>query len=474
MTNDVGYPPDLPLTIDPTVRICRARNTITGGEPFSLLRLSPSGMAAFERLAFATRPNALDHAAQRLARMLVDRGILHPRPDPDTTAIARTTVVIPARGRTDHLERCLAAASGAPTVVVDDGSPDPDAIASACARHGARCIHRPAPGGPAAARNTGLTGVDTEFVAFLDSDCVAPARWLHMLSGHFADPRVAAVAPRVRGKAPDWTALGRFAAARSPLDLGPRAARVVPGGRVSYVPAAALLARTKAVRAVGFDENLRYGEDVDLVWRLHDIGWTIRYDPTVQVRHAEPTRPVVLAARRFRYGTSAGPLAVRHPGRLAPLRLRPSQMPALAALVLGHPMVAAMVAGATAAGVTGQLYRAGVPLVDAAAIAVRVHGRSVQATGRAMTALAAPAFAAALCGPRSRGAAMILVTSAPLSEWMARRPRLDPLRWALLCTADEIAYGAGVWAGAIGARRPELLLPAIEVRSAHLRPQVSD
>jgi hypothetical protein len=53
--------------------------------------------------------------------------------------------------------------------------------------------------------------------------------------------------------------------------------------------------------------------------------------------------PPVGLRRRFAYGTSAAPLAARHPGRLAPLVLRP--LPALAvALLLTHrpfPAVAA-------------------------------------------------------------------------------------------------------------------------------------
>ena len=46
--------------------------------------------------------------------------------------------------------------------------------------------------------------------------------------------------------------------------------------KVSYVPTAALLVRRAALDSVTpgggavFDPALRYGEDVDLVWRLHD------------------------------------------------------------------------------------------------------------------------------------------------------------------------------------------------------------
>ena len=47
------------------------------------------------------------------------------------------------------------------------------------------------------------------------------------------------------------------------------------------------LARSCALSG-GFDERLRYGEDVDLVWRIAGLGWRIRYAPEVLVHHQEP------------------------------------------------------------------------------------------------------------------------------------------------------------------------------------------
>ena len=91
-------------------------------------------------------------------------------------------------------------------VVVDDGSADAAALADAA---GAATVVRRDNGGPAAARNTGVAHVDTPFVAFLDADTRPPADWIERLGGHFDDPRVAAVAPRVSERL---------------LDMGPRPA----------------------------------------------------------------------------------------------------------------------------------------------------------------------------------------------------------------------------------------------------------
>ncbi len=292
------------LALDHATR--RFGTTLAGGAPLRLLRLSSAGPDALRALA-AGDPTP---AQRRLGERLVDAGLAHPLPAP---APADVTLVIPVRDRPAELDRCLATAAQL-VVVVDDGSRDPAAIAAVAARHGAGLVRRERSGGPAAARNAAAAG--TELVAFLDSDCVAPPGWIEALAGHFADPRVAAVAPRVAAR---------------PLDMGPHPAAVRPDGRVRYVPSAALVVRRAALPR--FDEALRYGEDVDLVWRLHDAGWRVRYDPRVVVAH-----PAVGLRRRFAYGTSAAPLAARHPGRLAPLVLRPWPALAVALLLARRPV----------------------------------------------------------------------------------------------------------------------------------------
>ena len=85
-----------------------------------------------------------------------------------------------------------------------------------------------------------------------------------------------------------------------------------------------------------FDPALRYGEDVDLVWRLEAAGWRIRYEPDVVVLHDERDR----IARRFWYGTSAAPLARRHPGKIRHVVLRPWPVATLALVV--RPRLAAV------------------------------------------------------------------------------------------------------------------------------------
>jgi hypothetical protein len=84
--------------------------------------------------------------------------------------------------------------------------------------------------------------------------------------------------------------------------------------------------------------------------------------------------------------------------------------------------------------------------------------------GRAVTQLALPAAmisSTAFRGHRVERLATLaaLVVTPTLRDWFSLRPPLDPVRWSLASIADDIAYGAGVWRGAVTARTIKPLLP---------------
>ncbi len=115
----------------------------------------------------------------------------------------------------------------------------PDAHERSSIAPGAGSSRWPPTQGPAAARNAGLGQVTTPLVAFVDSDCVPDPDWLEPLLGHFDDPMVAAVAPRiVPFPVVPATALSRYEAARSSLDRGGSGGLVRPLSRIPYVPSA--------------------------------------------------------------------------------------------------------------------------------------------------------------------------------------------------------------------------------------------
>jgi mycofactocin glycosyltransferase len=227
---------------------------------------------------------------------------------------------------------------------------------------------------------------------------------------------------------------------------------------VPYVPTAALLARRRALPS--FDEALRYGEDVDLLWRLHDDGLVVRYEPAVLVHHHEPTTWRAVLSRQARYGTSAGPLAERHPERLAPAVVRPITGVAVAGVLAGRPEVTAGAFGWAAVSATRQLGRLGVPPTRAVRRAVATLAAGIVGTTRPMVSLGWPVLtAAAVRWPRTRPWLLATVLAAPLHDHVRRRPDLDLPRSVAATLADDLAYGAGVWAGSLSARTIAPLCP---------------
>jgi hypothetical protein len=71
------------------------------------------------------------------------------------------------------------------------------------------------------------------------------------------------------------------------------------------------------------------------------------------------------------------------------------------------------------------------------------------------------AVALGLVSRRSRPALAAALVVPPLADWVARRPRLDPVRFSGLRLADDLAYAAGVWAGCARERSIRALLPAL-------------
>ncbi len=478
-----ALPAGFGVVIDPGTRQLDA-DTLFGGSPARVLRLSRAGRAALAELRAGP---VRGDAAGRLARKLTDTGLAHPRP-PELVSRPDVTVLIPVRDRAVLLDRCLSALGDRyPVLVVDDGSGDPGAVAGVAAAHGAALVRREVNGGPGAARNTGLLNVATGLVAFLDSDCVPDPDWIERLAAHLADPAVAAAAPRMVAvpAGPGWA--GRYTTAACCLDLGDAEARVVPGTRVAYVPTAALVVRRAALAGGAragdvFDPALRWGEDVDLVWRLHAAGWRIRYDPAVRVSHHEPSGWPALLARRFRYGSSAAPLALRHPGQVPPLVLHPWPALTVAGLLAGRPELAGLSFAGSVLAMRRTVRRAGVPARGVVPAMLDGTRQTWLGMGRYACQYGMPVLAAALAAPGGAGparrwarraAAASLLLGPPLTAWSARRRSLDPVRYVLGHLADDVAYGAGVWAGALRARSMAPVRPVIAWHPFHAAPETS-
>ncbi|MEO0493143.1 MAG: mycofactocin biosynthesis glycosyltransferase MftF [Actinomycetota bacterium] len=444
-------PAGLRLVADPSLVRRDDGRVLVGGSPFRMMRLSDAGARVVDRWLDGARVR--DGAEAALARRLLDAGSMHPAAAP--AAARDATVVTPVKNDPAVADRPT---GGRRTIVVDDGSTPPLAPID-----GVHLLRRDVSGGPGVARTDGLAvarAAGAEFVAFVDADVVGDLEWIERLLGHFDDPAVAAAAPRVVSEPGDAT-LAAYEQAFSPLDLGGEPSLVAPGRRVSYVPTAALLVRVEAIDDVGgFDPALRYGEDVDLIWRLAATGHTVRYDPSVVVQHRPRASWTDWWRQRRSYGSAAAPLATRHGDAIAPTRA-PLEVygTVAAALVAPLPFVVGAAAGTVAAAQVRVRRALGEHHQPAAVNGAMAHafGATVAAIPRAWMPIAA---VAALAGPRPRRRLAAMIAAVAAVEVGQRRPAIDPIRATVIRVADHAAYGVGVWKGIVEERSFTAIRPA--------------
>jgi len=439
---------------------------LIGGVPLRVVNLRPDGAALVEDWLRGI-PVGKGEGERRLARRLLDNGMLHPfggEAGPDLGPVA---AVVPMHNDLAGAEAAVSALAVEPVYVVDDGSEQP--VSDRWNRDGVRVIRREQCGGPGAARNTGMFHAHRDgaaLVAFVDCDVRVESGWVERLVHHFADPMVAAVAPRVRSK-PGPTVLDRYEERFSPLDMGRAPAPVREGGAVPFVPAAALIVRVDAFLSVGgFDEALRFGEDVDLVWRLNAAGWTVRYDPAVVVTHRPRDRWRGWLTQRRRYGTAAAPLAERHGSALAPARLSPE----MAAAVVGVFAVPARLAIPLIGTAVRRMVRRLRPVVgpaSAVSISAAGVGHAVRSSASAVVRAWWPlAVLGGLFSRRLRWRLVVWTALLGLDDWRRFRPRLPVGVTVVLRALDHGAYGLGVWQGilrrrSLAAIRPVVVRPSL-------------
>jgi mycofactocin system glycosyltransferase len=440
---------------------------VLGGSPIRLFHISERArkLLAWWRIG---HPVGERPGARLLARRLVSSGAYVPRPTTSTFRKDDVTVVVPVRDRPAELDRLLDAVSDLDCVVVDDASIDAGATKEVAERHGARFVPLPNNGGPAGARNAGLAVVHTALVAFVDSDCVPGPGWLDRLLGHFDDPVVGAVAPRVVPllHAP-LGLLARYERVRSSLDRGATEGAVRRGSPIPYVPSAALVVRAGVTQGPDlFDATLRGGEDVDLVWRLADAGWDVRYVPASTVAHDGPATLGEFLARRSFYGTSAAALSRRHLGALPPLQVSAWSL-AVWLLALARRPTLALTTLAASVGLLAHRLRG--LTRDPVAVATRIAGdgtlRSALPALAGLARAESPALVFGLAFRRTRKRAALALLVPALADWMKDGSELDPVSYVALHVAEDVAYGAGVWLGCARERTVAPLVPRVAFRS---------
>jgi glycosyltransferase involved in cell wall biosynthesis len=239
------------------------------------------------------------------------------------------------------LDAILAQANGWPmeVIAIDDGSSDRSReILERYAASGSVVVLDGERRGPAAAINLGIRHASYPFVFQVDQDVVLHPGWMARLSSELEDAGVAAAQGYYQAPA-NCSLWSRVMG----LDLEQRYGRIEKP-HVDHVCTGNTAYRLDALRAVGlFDEELGYGYDNDVSYRLARAGYRLVICRQATSTHEwrEDFRGYVRQQYGFGYGRID--LVFKHRGRMAGDDVSPVHM------MLHAPLMAlAMVAGGAA------------------------------------------------------------------------------------------------------------------------------
>lgn len=200
---------------------------------------------------------------------------------------------------------------------------------------------------------------------------------------------------------------------------------------------------------------MRVGEDVDLVWRLVAAGQRVRYDPAFEAHHdARPTLSAWMG-RKFVYGTGGAALAQRHPDDVVTAVLSPSMGLAAIALLTRRPWSVPVAAVATVRSARVlQRSLPGTPERPSLATSLSLRGLGWSLRQESALILRHWWPLAAVAGFMSRRARRVIVSAMAIDLVATRiqKPGRDLVLMFVGRRLDDLAYGAGLWWGALCSR----------------------
>ena len=216
-------------------------------------------------------------------------------------------------------------------IVVDDVSTDASVaivqgLQTRCALRLVESDHR----GAAAAINTGIRAAQFPVVCQVDQDVVLSSGWMRSLMDALDDPEVGA-AQGCYTTAPDADLFGRVMG----VDLSLRY-DAIRSGRTDHVCTGNSAYRMEALRRAGFfDEQLGYGLDNDMSYRLQTAGYRLVFCKAARSTHH--WRAGLLGYARQQYGLGYGrlDLVAKHQTRVLGDVVSPP-------LMMLHPLLTAL------------------------------------------------------------------------------------------------------------------------------------
>lgn len=253
-------------------------------------------------------PNPLDQFNQSLPEPT--------HPMPDSPALPRISVIVPAYQAEQHIVACLVALnrqtlprSEYEILLMDDGSTDETARVSAPLADRVTMLPN---GGPGVARNRGAELARGEILVFTDADCIAESDFLERLCAPFADPELAGAKGSYRTAQQEPTA--RFVQ----YEYEDRYRHMAGHERIDFVDTyAAAFRREVFLRFGGYHPVFPTAcvEDQEFSFRLAAAGLDMRFvrEAVVWHRHANTVSGYFRKKRKIAYWKS---LVLRlHPGK---------------------------------------------------------------------------------------------------------------------------------------------------------------
>jgi len=160
------------------------------------------------------------------------------------------------------------------------------------------------------ARNVGMNAAKGDIIVYTDSDCEADEDWLYYLVlALVGSKHVGMGGPNLVPDEGSWVAacVGLAPGGPTHVMIDDRTAEHVPGCNMAFYTWA-------AKQANGFDSQFRKaGDDVDFIWRLQHLGYTIGFAPSAQVWHYRRNTVEAYLRQQRGYGEAEALLKYKHP-----------------------------------------------------------------------------------------------------------------------------------------------------------------